>query len=404
MTDTFHDKLNEDIRGAFRKLGSAMAARGRSAGANARTKFWAALGDAKAEGQLDFEFMMKDLRDHYEYYCGQMQYDQTAKSLIDFMGVLSQKPEFDTKQLMAMMGGRADPLSMRSPDEGEIDEAFEAISNKQVQGPEIPELVVKIETWAKNPQNKALIFEYMRTIVQNMPEMLERAEWARLLPFVDRYLSDQELNRHLTTIAKNMLRSRAVQDYAPEDGAKSGNDSTDPQDAPEDGEKSTSNRNFAQPITLPESGSKATRDEIKGRLDELRFNDSVRKKVFIEGIAMTPGQARNFFTDENLTGVAANVLAWIVSLNGLNETEVAMNGIIPAAAEAGFVYPPNLARALYTYLLRGGDIKGVIEEFDHFLNNQDRRSVFVSELLKYAIQVIAATKGKQPEGEDDDSN
>lgn len=414
MSDTFQEMLNEDIRGAFRRLGSAIVSSSKRAGEDARTKFWAALGDAKAEGQLDFNFMMEDLRDHYEYFCGQMQYEQTAKSFIDFIGVLSQKPEFDTKQLMAMMGGRTDPMSMRSPDEGEIDEAFEAISNKQVQGQDIPEVVLKLEALAKkNQQNKALIFEYMRTVVQNMPEMLERAEWARLLPFVDRYLSDQELKLHLTTVAKNMLRSRAVQDYA--GGEAGGKESADGDSEEGDSENSSNavtnpktNRDFTQPLNSASGGRHEQIDVIARRLTQLYFTDDYQKAVIdgkIDEEFNSDGTAVHTKFGKRTNAISANALAWMIALGPTASPQASViieMGLAHQKAIAGNIYPRAFAKAIYDHLLSGGNVDDVTAEFNDRFKSTDQQGSFCLGILNAASRAFQKGQPQQDQNQESD--
>jgi hypothetical protein len=400
---SFSEKLDEDLRSAFQKLGAMSRAKNARNRENTRHMLWAMLGDAKSAGQLDLNHMEEHLYRLFATYMGRMSYGRTAKAFLDFVQVLKGEESVPVDVLINALKGVPN-VKKPSPNSQLIKTIMGKLIGEKYAPEKITKAVDKIDDLAQgNDDDKNLIFEYMRLWSQQNADLLNKTEYAKLIPYLDRELATSELKRMMLELAKNILRSKTVQELTGRESTSTGKQGSEPvSDKTPPVEKQSSDK----------KGQRISRGTYMHNLEELMFYDDIHNRYRSSSVAesekpwanywnkIAPDEIMSKFSDsDRINLISANIMSLMLVWNYPQMTETQFVGTV-LSIEALVIHLNKMKRdnlqTLRLRIIQGETPEEIAKEFGKLYNTKNESARWLCALLAFENRLWYA-KNKKPD-------
>lgn len=411
MSDTFEQLIEADIGSMLRGVGSSVASKVTGKGKEYGNRFLARLSSARAEGRLDLDYMVTDLRNTWMRYKAQQRLQSTPAAVVDFLQTVFGM-EMDEAAVHRTIFGTnpntAKAPKMIAPNSAVLADKFKKLSRAKGNEAQLSQIANDLVRYAEANEGDAQYITRMLTFIgSKSPELLKQPSLVVLAPWAHGgLLTDAQMKTLLTAIGKEMLKRQIIIQRM-EDERAAGGSPTAGTGAADDDDAAPAATNTA-PTPASTSGKISLNPESTQQ--EPNWGGLIRPQN--QGNVLTPQQVFAKIKTLNVLRVAAmdeiyrqaeNDQFWIkyreiaesgnfrivnalsaqlMQLVTLYPQQDFLAVIMEQQRDIGLYWPQKNAAKAWEFVKRGGSIDEVTAELNHFCGTPDKAAVIFVILLR----------------------
>lgn len=400
--DSFRDLIEADSDTFLGAVGAGAVTKISDKGKETANRFLKGLGSARASGRLDLGLVITDLRNQWKYYISQQQLTPSPASMVDFLQTVFGMDMTVDQVSNAIYGEGGQKPQIMAPHKAVLDDKFAQLQRARGNTQSISQAATELAQYAENNDgDQGYIVAMLKFLGSKQSPLLTNPAMGPLQPYMHGgRMSDQDVEKILTMIAKILLKKQIIIQRMAQSQAADPNGDAEAGDSQDAGVSSTPGEISINPpskqekpnwggLIMPTSRSVVASSDVVLRnmksLKVFKYNFVDIFKVFQQENAVVKfNTALQSANPKIVNATSAQFMQYIVR----NTTLADFVAVMAEQQEknGGISWPKQNMIAAYAFIHAGGIPDEVTAELNHFVNNPKKAALILTTLLSLAAK------------------